>query len=843
MKRSPKHIAQAILYAIKADSRYAVRRLVASPVFTSIAALTLAIGIGVSTAIYSLLYSTMFRGIDVPDKESLVNINASNRQSIAQISLSWSDYRDLRSMQSVFEEMSAWRRIEVPLSASGQSELVLAEAVEGNYFDLLRVPVARGRPLSRSDDTPSAVPVVVISDRLWRSRFGADAGAVGQIVKLQGYQFEIVGIAPEWFRGVDMPNLSPTTLWIPLAHAGVVRRSYPAPIEPDKLTVRVKARLALGRTMEEAQAEVRRISQQLSAASSGQHPPDSRTRSPDRWRVIPASSMHMHESIDRIAVPVGYGVLATLVVLLAIAALNVGNLLLARAFSRQFEMATRVAVGATRARLLAQLLTENGLLCALGGAFGLLLAILLTRALTVQLTGGFGLVLNLEPRIEWPVLLAAMAATAFLGLAFGLGPAIRGAGVDAGQVLSGYLGQHSVSRWRMFLVALQFALSVTALVLGSLFVRGLLNAAAHDPGFDLRQVAFTTVDVDHRWGHDKEGARQFLTRFRDRVALERGGVAAIVELPIGADGGNVYLGDEDGRSTIQDGTRVVSARTVIASPEALSVLRISLVRGRFLGPEDIESSLPVAVVSHLSAQRVFGSADVVGRRIKVTPQPWANDPTPPSMFATVIGVTRDTDVDHIGSRDRGVIFVPFTHMWNRRISVAVRTSTEPSSAASSMSASLRELDHEILAYFGTGDSILSNEVLTTRLGAQLGGSLGALAFMLAVLGLYGLMSHLVSLRTRDIGIFVALGADRRRVLLTIMREAISLVAVGAAAGALGAYWCVGFVRRLIFGFQSDQLGWLVIAITVVLGCVGLIACWLPALRATRVDPVIAIRRA
>jgi predicted permease len=830
------------------DLRYAWRRLAGAPSFAIIAISTLAVGIGVTTAVYSLVYAMMFRPMNISDIERVVNIYHSSVTSGPGSSLSWDDYHDLKAAQGVFDQTTAWARIRVPVSGAGPAEMILGEAVEGTYFAMLGVPAAIGRTITEREDTAAIAPVAVVSDAFWRSRFGADPAVVGRVIKLAGHQVEIIGVAPPWFRGVDMPNVSPAAVWVPLAHSALLidRTDVASRADRGRRWLNIKARLSDGRTVEEARAEVARIGQQLDAAFPASVPlTGGMTRSRAGWRVAPASSVHMGESIDHVGVPISYGVMAALALVLLIACVNIANLLLARAASRRVEMATRIAIGASRGRLLRQLLTENAFVCAIGGSLGIVIAFVLTRFMTMEFNVGRGFAFAFEPRIEWPVLLVALSATALAGLTFGLAPAVQGARTDVRAAMAGAITSRArrIPARRM-LVIFQLGLSVAFLAVGSVFMQGFIRYAAHDPGFDLSRTAMATFELDFRWKDDREAGRRFLRKVRDAAREQPGTIAAAIvsAMPIG----------NPGPTTVSAGLEAADLRTsdmgtpapglLVTGPEALVVFGIPLTRGRFFDERDAAGAPLVAVVSESTARWIFKTTDVVGRRVRLLPPRYSGEAAPDQMLATIVGVTANTDVGNLGGRG-SLMFVPFEQFRQfdaRPFMVAVRTSDDPAAAASALSVLAPQVDDEVMTYVSTGPSLLANDVVPTRIGAGLTGGLGGLAFLLAIVGLYGVMSHLVATRTREIGIRMALGAEAARVVRLILREGAGVVIAGAIFGVLLAYWIVASLRRFIFGLDGQE-PIVLLAVTAVLAAVALVACLIPARRAARVDPNVALR--
>jgi putative ABC transport system permease protein len=826
------------------DIRYAWRRLRAAPSFALIAIGTLAAGIGATTAVYSLMHAMLFRSPHIPNLDRIVNINGGGGGP--SMSLSWPDYQDLRSAQTVFDRMAAWTRIRTPLSGDGPAQIVLGEAVEGTYFDLLGVRVATGRAIGPADDSPSAPAVVVLGDTLWRTRYASDPAIVGRVIRINSKPFEVVGVAPASFRGVDMPNVQPAAFWIPIG-AGIGTDDLDL-TNRRRRAVRVKGLLAPGRTIAQAREEIRAVANRLDNAHPGQVSAATGRARRERasWHVVPASSVYMHESVDRLGLPISYGVMAALALVLLIACVNIANLLLARAAGRRVEMATRIAIGASRGRLFRQLIVENALVCALGGAAGLFVAYVLTRFMALDFNIGRGLSFGFEPRLEWPVLLVAMAATFIAGLAFGLAPALQGARVDVRAAMAGDAAyrRRRVSGKRM-LVVVQVGFSIAFLALGGLFIRGFAAYAAHDPGFDLSATSLATFEVRYRWHGDHDAARRFLARVRDEArSLPGVSAAAVVSaMPIGNPGPG-YVSAAAAEHALRDRDVARSLSFLVTDPGALSVFGIPLVRGRFFDARDTAGAAPSAVVNETAARDVFGTAAVVGRRMRFLTQPYAGEPAPVEVVATIVGVIRDSDVGWIGRPDdRGLMLVPFEQFRQhdgRAVTIALRSAGDPDAAATALERVAREIDADVVAYTDTGANLMANDVVPTRIGAAVAGGMGALAFLLALIGLYGVMSHLVASRTREIGIRMALGAEASRVLRLMLKEGASLVAAGAAFGLLLAYWLALVVRRLIFG-AGEQSVVVLATVTVLLAAVALVACWIPARRAARVDPNVALR--
>jgi putative ABC transport system permease protein len=834
------------------DLSFAIRRLLQAPAFTVFAVVTLALGIGATTAIYSVIYAVMLRPMDVPEADRLVNIYHSPLTGVAGASLptigfSLPDYQDLRSNQTSFSALSAWWRFREVVVASGVGAVVTGEIVGGDYFSMLGVMPLSGRLIRPEDDRPGAPPVVVISEDFWRRHFGADPGAVGRTVKIRDGVFEVIGVAPAQFRGVDIPNLMATPMWIPLSSGVDFPESGPE-IAQDRgrRWLLVKARLKPGVSFDHAAAEVAAIAAGVDAATP--LPPDDSPQSRNqpgtptrRWTVIPTTDILLHESVQAVAAPMAWTAMVAVGLVLMVACTNLANLLLARSAGRRHDTAVRLAMGASRARLLREQLVESATLAVAGALGAALVARGVMTWLTAEISVGRAFVMNITPVVHPSVLAVAAAATLLSLLVFGVMPAFASTRVDVRELLARDTAG-STPRWRgrRVLIAGQVAVSVLLVAVAALCVGQIRAAAHHDFGMDLDRVAIVQLDFAKQT-YDEPRARQTADTLAAEARLLPGvqAVALSSSLPSGADGPRVGIASAEVGLSSNPRAWLV-ARQVIGSPEIFQVLGVRLLRGRGFMPADSSSAPRVAVISQATAKRVFGDSDPLGRRIVMRGGRAAGKSADPDT-RLVVGISADVDTGPINRFSAGVVFVPFAQRYEPTMSVVARAG-EPASLVGSLRSMTARVDPELaIIDAGTGVSLAGSTNLMIQVMAGLSGLLGMLALILAMAGLNGVLSHVVAGRTREVGLRIALGADHRRIIRTILLDGASPVVAGIVFGlTLGAI--VRLAMRPLFVRLLPAMDVAVLAIIPVLFVASaLVACYLPARRAARVDPNVALR--
>lgn len=833
------------------DLRASMRRLRASPGYLVFSALTLAVAIGSTTAIYSVVYAALYRQQPIPHLEQVMNIYQSDMSVGASgplICLSARDFAGLQESQTVFSSMAAWTRFSGTLIADGGSEPLLGEMVSGSYFSLLGVNAAVGRTLQPADDVAGAPAVIVLSDSLWRRMFGADPSAIGRTIRLQGQPFQIVGVAPPWFRGSDMPNLLPTPAWIPL-RTGRSIAPRPDELDSDRRNLFLKGRLRADATVEQARAEVTAISRRIVAAEperrSSRDPMPGNGLPPNGWFVLPMGELRLHESVHGPAGMVASVLMVAVVLVLLVACSNLANLTLARAARRRQEIAVRVALGASRLRILREQIVESAVVSVIGWALGLLVALAVMRFLgqSVQMHAAVTITLQLQPALNVPVLAASLFATALTILAVGLGPAIRQTRSNVRAAIAAD-GLAVAPRWRLrgALVAGQVATSVLLLALSTMCLRELRASTQHDPGFALDQLAVLQLDFSaNQYAHAR--VLQELDAVSNAVRSVSGvqSVAVMSALPIGsgrpASAGVGTAGAPP--SMFGRGSKI--ARWMAVSGPVFETLGIRLVSGRALTTGDGATTDRVVVVSESLAEALYPHG-AVGQKIAVKRQYF--QPDRPLVEATIVGVAADTDTEMFGRAGGGhAVYLPLAQTDEMYASVVARTSGSPDRVVGSMREVMRGVDREVaVTSADTGLAIAGPAVMVLQVTGGIAGALGGFALLLAVTGLYGVLADVVSRRTREIGIRIALGAPRgtiyRNVLLGgLMPTAFgALIGMGLAFAAFTVLPAFVFLRQLKTGGPESA-----IFAAIPLAAAALVACYIPARRASRVDPNVALR--
>jgi putative ABC transport system permease protein len=790
------------------DLRYAARVLRKSPTFTLVSTLTLALGIGATTAIFSVLNGVMLRSLPFPNGDRLLRIWESDlRRGRPEFSASQPNFLDFRSRNRTFERMAAvGGGITTLITTPDGAEPLVARRVSVDFLPALGVTPALGRNFLPEEDRPGAgARVAVVTHGFWRSRLGGDPRIADRTIAINGASYSVIGVLPESFTWVAQ-NLD---LLVPLA-------ADPRQNRADHQML-VFGLLKPGVTLQQADADLHAIAAQLSA----EYP-----ESNDGWSVLVRTFYDwLVPASTRQTLLVLLGAVAFV---LLIAAGNVANLMLARSAARQKEMSIRVALGAGRRRILSQLLVESLLLALVGGAAGCGIAIGATNVLKAMAPGA---VPRLEEvAIDGRVLAFALALSIATGILFGLAPAIHASRPDANDALkdAGRSGSGGARRQRArdALVAVEVALSVALLIAAGLLVRSMWVLQRVNPGFD--PAGLLTMQVTLRAPDDVRAA--FYHSTLERIGALPGVVSAATASMVPMGGGNTSI------SIVIEGGPVEAAgirpsadwRTIGA--EYFKTLGVAL-RGRDFTDRDAES--PVAIISEEMARRYWPGVDPIGRRFF-----WgsANGPR-----LTVVGVAGDVRNLSLETEPAPVLYRPAISIPAASMSLIVRTSSDPSSLAAAVRSVIHSVNQNVpITNVRTGDELLAASVGPRRFTMVLLASFAALAAILACVGLFGVMSYLVSQRTHDIGVRLALGARPRDIFRHVVGRGMALAGGGALLGLAAAYWLSRSLEALLFQVRPTDL--LTFAtVVIVLLAVALLACAIPARRATRVDPVIALR--
>jgi len=816
------------------DIKYALRMLRNSPRFTVIAVLTLAIGIGANAAIFSVVDAVLLRPLPFNHPEQLVAVKDDLPGLIlSETGMSQPELDDLQNRSGVFDQISAVWPINANVTGAEKPERVEAQAVSFNYFTLLGAQAELGRTIQPEDHQLGFTEAAVISDSLWRKMFGADPGVIGRPMRLDSDLYRIVGVMPPGFRHPGATLENDVDVWLAAGFAAA-----PFPVPPAR-TMRMipggVARLKPGLTVAKAQAQLDAFTAQLRA----QYPADYPERA--RWaiRLVPLQKEVVGNASVMLIVLLG-----SVSLVLLIACVNIASLLLARSSSRYREIAVRRAMGASRGRLIRQTLTESIVLSLAGGVLGLLLNSWLTGLLLRMVPSNLprAAEVGTDPR----VLLFALGLSILTGVLFGLAPAAQLSDPRLVENLKeGTRGSGIGSRQSRFLSALvvsEFALSLVMLVGAGLLLRSFWNLLEVHPGFSSSHVVIARVwlPVPNDPKSDPYRPPEKRAAFV-REALRR--VTALPGVQNAAIGSNSmpFLTQRNRRAFEIEGRPVeagdaLSAEFASVTPEFFRVLGTPLIRGRSFTDSDDTASQPVVLIDQTTAERFWPNEDPVGKRLLPG---YFRGPNP--RWLTIAGIVGKTKTDGLDAPYEPHIFLSELQFPGYALDVYIRTNARPESLEEPIRREVQSVDPN-LPVFGvrTLDSVVSESLASRRFAMRLIVFFAATALLLAGVGIYGVMAYFVSQRTREIGIRVALGAAPRHISRLILGRGMALTAAGIAIGIIGAAALTRFLATLIFGVAPmDPLTFVMGA--VVLGGVALAACYIPARRATRVDPMVALR--
>jgi predicted permease len=812
------------------DIRYGFRMLWKSPGFTLIAVLTLALGIGANTAIFSGVSAFILRPLPVGEPSRVVRLFEIYNDPNDYNGFSYPDYLEYRDQNHSFEGLLGYRMVQAALSESDQNDIIWGELVTGNYFDVLRVRPTLGRAfLPEEDKAPGARPVVVLGYSLWQRRFNADPALVGKTVTLNGLAYTVVGIAPREFTGTKFA-LS-MDFWVPIMMQAQIMRG-----DHDRLNVRddhwfaTMGRLKAGVTIEQAASEMTTIAQRLE-----QQYPKEREKN---GRVIVRSEIEgrFEEAAGTVRLGVGLA-MALISMVLLIACANVANLLLARAVTRRREIGIRLALGASRARLIRQLLTESVMLSLLGGMLGLLLAFWATDWMQ-----GFIPVIPYTVSLSFSPDLRALgftlAVSVLTGVVFGLAPALQASNPDVVPVLKGETPTvgHGLRRFtlRNLLVVSQIALSLVVLVCGALFIKSAHNARSIDPGFATSHILAVTMNPS-LLGYTDEQGKQFYRQLVERVEALPGVESASVSslLPLGdsssSRGPVVAEGQQEPPSSNESGTILVN----FVGPKHFETLQAPLVEGRDFTWRDDANAPGVIIINETMAKRYWPNESALGKRLRVGDEksPWRE----------VVAVAKDGKYRSLGENPKPYMYLPVLQSYRPELILVVRTAGDPLALVGAVRSQVQALDPRLPIYdIKTMKEHMTYALWAIQMGASLSTAFGLLALLLAATGLYSLMAYSVSQRTREIGIRMALGAQVSDVLRMVTMQGMTLAFFGVAAGLCVALVATRILSSLLYGVSATDLV-IFVGIPLLLAAVALLACYIPARRAAKVDPMVALR--
>jgi predicted permease len=797
------------------DFRFAVRMLVKSPLFTAVAVLCIALGTGAVTTIFSAMNAIVLRplpGVTEPDR--LVTIQRRSPDGSEGAQASYRLYEQMRDGSKTMEDVAAWSKVDLSIGINGRGHAVYGNIVSGNFFKVLGVRPALGRFfLPEEDRTPLIHPVVVLAYSFWQTQLGADPGAVGRTVTVNGHPFTIVGVAPPGFRGAFTPL--DVRAWVPLMMQAQVR---PGRDLTTAVWLWTFGRLKPGASIDSARQEMGAIMSSYAA---------SRLDSYDRYTSATLAPMTGLPTDARAAFLGFAGIFfgAALFVLL-IASVNVASMLSARGISRRREMAVRAALGAGRGRLVRQLLTEVLLLFLLGGLGAVLFAAVAAGALErLPVPGDTPLLLEVSPDMR--VLVFALLLSLVTGLVFGVGPALRAARVDIVTRLRSDSAAGGTRRTLIgnALIVCQLALSLLLLVAAALFVRALGFGARVDPGFDQSGVAIASLSPES-WGYDEAQGHAFYRKLRD-AASALPGVTAVsytgrVPLTMSSSGDRIDVENAPGgRALIQ----LASVDT-----DYFAVLRIPLLHGRGFTTQDDENAPRVAVVNETFARRFWPDGSALGRTFGFR-----------GARVTIVGIARDARYSDLSESTPAFAYFPLAQLWERDQTLLVRAAGGPRLVASDIDRAILDIDpllpRPAVIPLEEATSIV---LLPQRAAAWVTGGLGMAGLLLAAVGLYGIMAYSSARRTREMGVRMALGAQPSDILAIVVKEGMRLAAFGVAIGLVLAAGATRVIAGLLFGVSPlDPAAFLGMSAALIV--VALLACYLPARRAAAADPLAALR--
>ncbi|MEO6238091.1 MAG: ABC transporter permease [Vicinamibacterales bacterium] len=818
------------------DLRMGLRRLAATPLFTVFAVLSLAVGVGVTTAVYSVVESLFLKNLGILNPERLAFVVTPYEGRLLKGSISRPDFDDFRGAQRSFNSVSASLAFEPAVALSSSTELLSAEAVDGDYFATLGVGPAIGRAIQSSDRGANA-RVVVLSHKLWRRRFGGNPAAVGQTVRIAGNVFEVIGVAPRSFDGVNgaVPG---TKLWIPLDAESLALRTPASsrPADRNRRVLRVFGRLASGVTIPAASGELSAIAAALDTA----YPPPSRaphaSASERPWKLKSAAAV---ESDDTFVRRFGLMLIGLVGLVLVVACTNLANLVLARGAARRQELVIRHALGASRWRLVREQCAES-LILAFGGAAGALvvfqgLRVLMDVEYNLSLPMGGRWTLATRPELNMPAAALAAASLLLSLIVFGLEPALQltrtadlrrdlttGAGRPGGR-------QGALLRW-------QVAISAGFFVIATMFVRYTVAEARHEPGVDLARLAVAVLSVNGPdWGEPR------VRRTLDRVLQDAGtdpaiaGIAAGTGLPFGTPGQfRVSLSPSDAVGVDAAGARTTTG--IAVTPAMFATLGVTVLQGRGFDERDSATAAPVVMLSALAAQGLFGSGDAVGRTVQVRGRPSG------VTLATVVGIARDTDVRMILRERRPLVYFPFSQRYEPALTIAARASGGTAPALQALRRVLRTAAPDMaIDVIGSGRDVLSGPFVLLRSAGLTALGLGVVTLLLAMAGLFGIQSHIVARRTREIGVRLALGATAAQIRRMVLRDGCAPVVEGLAIGLFIGVAGRAIVRAYMEIDTSVVDPWMLVVVPVPMLLSAWCACYIPANRAACVEPNVALR--
>ncbi|HYM24396.1 MAG TPA: ABC transporter permease [Vicinamibacterales bacterium] len=804
----------SMLESIWYDAKHAVRSFAKAPAFTLAVVATLALGVGASTAIFSLVHGILLDPLPLPDSPRLVYVNEVNKRG-QNMSTSWPNYLDWRARQHSFESLAVSREEPLTLTGFDRARRIRARRVTGNFFQTLHVTPALGRAMTDDDDKAGAAPVAIVTDGFWRTTLSADPAAVGRILQLDQTAYTIVGVLPAGFE-----YLRPYDLFVsigPSINDGYLNQ------RGNHNGLYAVGRLRDGVTVEAANGEMQALATQLQNEYPGVNTNVYATARPLQDQLVSG----VRQTLLALFGAVGF--------LLLIACVNVANLLIARGAARRHEIAVRAALGGGRARLVRQLLVESTIVSGLGGGLGIAAAAVLLRALVAAAPDGTPRIANVA--LDQAALLFALGAAMACGLFFGAFPALQVSGADGQTALvrgraAGFSSQSH--RLRRALIVVESALALMLLAGAGLMIRTVQELVHVDPGFRPDHVITTQFTLSgSQWTDERLSAfyTDLTARLRSVPGVKNAALAFV--LPIdGSQWNSIFIA---GDKPVPDRAHLPSAAFTPVSDGFFDTLGVTLLRGRTLTASDAAKSLPVIVVNETLARRLWPGEDPIGKRLK---QGWPEDK---GDWREVVGIVADTKFNGLINETPMQVLLPLPQVTMRTLAIAARTTVDPSSIVPAIESTVHGLDPDLPLYqTRTMDTVVSASIARQRLSRVVFVTFAVVALVLAAVGIYGVVAQGVTERTHEIGVRMALGAQRRSVVRLILQQGFSMALVGSVIGLGGAVALSRSIEGLLFQVAPTDPATLAAVVAVLLG-VGAAACLVPAWTAARVDPIQALR--
>ncbi|HXD34165.1 MAG TPA: ABC transporter permease [Pyrinomonadaceae bacterium] len=810
------------------DLRYAMRMLAKNPGFTAVSVVSIALGIGINTTLFSFVNAALFRPLPFPEPNQLARVWDGQ-------SISYPDYVRYRDRVTEFAGLAAYAQRPLSLVINGQSERVYGEFVSGNYFEVLKANPVLGRSFSAEEDRSIGTrPVVVISHNLWRRSFNSDPSAIGKSVNLNQQPFTIIGVMPEKFAGATV--ISPPDMWVPLTMEPIANSGSQALSQPDSGWLMMMGRLRSDAQLSGAQAAVAMLAatlhQERKERHSGPEEPGGRAVA-----VVEARGLMAPPQGRAPTITIAVALMTVVSLVLLVACANVANMLLARAVNRRKEIAVRLALGAGRWRITQQMLTESLLLSVLGGLAGLLLAFWGTDLSVALLSGVLGensIAPDVTPdvRVFGYTLILSLAT----GVIFGLLPALQSSRPNVVAALKDEKVIFRAGRrlsLRNLLVVAQISVSVLLLVAAGLFIRNLRNTQHADPGFAIENGLMASFDLDLA-GYDRTKSKlfeqQLLDRLRASAPVRSAALAESVPLRGGGSTSPLYVEGEAANYEQIDESSLLQHTAV--STDYFRTMGIALLQGRDFDNRDTATSPGVAVVNETLARRLDARGNAIGKRFKMDSK---------GDYIEVVGVARDIKYEQLAEKPLFFAYRPLSQRFNSALTVHVSTVGSPVAAISQLRSEVKALDPNLpLTDVKTMQEHMRLPLAPAKLLASLSSAFAVLTLVLAATGLYGVMAFLVNSRTHEIGIRMALGAQPGGVRKLIIGHGMKLAFCGIALGLLAAFALTRVLATVLYGVSATDMVTFV-GVSILLAAVALFACFVPAQRATKVDPLIALR--